>query len=101
MAISDGYIAIEERAMASYSIAEAKNRLPQLVAAAERGEQVVITRRGKTVAEIKPKADAPKRVTPEAMDKLRERLAHLPPIDYSAVEIVRQIRSRSSEVEPE
>jgi prevent-host-death family protein len=34
------------------SIAEAKNRLPELIRAVENGEQVIITRHGKPVAQI-------------------------------------------------
>ena len=34
------------------SIAEAKNRLPKLIRAVENGEEVVITRHGKPVAQI-------------------------------------------------
>ena len=36
------------------SIAEAKNRLPELIRAVEAGEQVVITRHGKPVAQLAP-----------------------------------------------
>ena len=36
------------------SIAEAKNRLPQLIRAVEAGEQVVITRHGTPVAQLNP-----------------------------------------------
>jgi len=36
------------------SIAEAKNRLPELIRAVEAGESVVITRHGKPVAQITP-----------------------------------------------
>ena len=36
------------------SIAEAKNRLPQLIRAVEGGETVVITRHGKPVAQLTP-----------------------------------------------
>jgi prevent-host-death family protein len=36
------------------SIAEAKNRLTQLIRAVEGGEQVVITRNGKPVAQLAP-----------------------------------------------
>ncbi|MGA3265062.1 MAG: type II toxin-antitoxin system prevent-host-death family antitoxin [Terracidiphilus sp.] len=36
------------------STAEAKNRLPELIRAVEGGEQVVITRHGKPVAQIAP-----------------------------------------------
>ena len=37
-----------------FTTAEAKNRLPELIRAAERGEQVVITRHGRPVAQIAP-----------------------------------------------
>ncbi len=40
--------------MADYSIADAKNHLPKLIDRAVSGEEVMITRRGKPVAEIKP-----------------------------------------------
>ena len=39
--------------MASYTVAEAKNRLPSLLKAAERGERVTITRHGKPVGELR------------------------------------------------
>lgn len=42
--------------MAVYSVAEAKNRLPRLIDKALEGEEVVITRRGKPVVELKPAA---------------------------------------------
>jgi prevent-host-death family protein len=42
--------------MASYSVAEAKSRLPALIDKAIEGEEVVITRHGKPVAELRPRA---------------------------------------------
>ncbi len=36
------------------SIAEAKNRLPEIIRSVESGEKVVITRHGKPVAQITP-----------------------------------------------
>ena len=36
------------------SVAEAKNRLPELIRAVEHGEDVVITRHGKPVAQLAP-----------------------------------------------
>ena len=45
MAIIDGM---------NVSTAEAKNRLPELIRAVESGEQVVITRHGRPVAQIAP-----------------------------------------------
>ena len=40
--------------MSTYSIAEAKNKLPQLINRALEGEGVVITRHGQPVVELKP-----------------------------------------------
>lgn len=40
--------------MADYSVADAKNHLPKLIDRAMSGEEVIITRRGKPVAELKP-----------------------------------------------
>ena len=39
--------------MTVYSVADAKNSLPKLIDRALRGEEVVITRHGKPVAELK------------------------------------------------
>lgn len=65
------------------STATAKNRLPELIRAVERGEQVVITRHGKAVAQIVPPPEpAPSRVI---FDGMRGRIKLLPgwddPID--------------------
>jgi prevent-host-death family protein len=40
--------------MPTYSVADAKNRLPSLIDKAIEGEEVVITRHGKPVAELRP-----------------------------------------------
>ena len=45
--------------MTTYSVAEAKNRLPQLIDRALEGEEVVITRRGKPVVELRPAVARP------------------------------------------
>lgn len=47
MAIPDGYIG-EMRV----SVAEAKNRLPEIIRAVEKGERVTICRRGTPVADV-------------------------------------------------
>ncbi len=41
--------------MSTYSVAEAKNRLPSLIDKAIEGEEVAITRYGKPVAELRPR----------------------------------------------
>jgi prevent-host-death family protein len=41
----------------SYSVAEAKNRLPSLIDKALAGEEMIITRRGKPVVELRPASE--------------------------------------------
>ena len=64
------------------SIVEAKNRLPELIRAVENGEEVVITRHGKPVAQIS--APPPKRRTVR-LGGMKDRIELLPgwndPID--------------------
>ena len=45
--------------MTTYSVADAKNHLPKLIDQALRGEEVVITRRGKPVIEFRPVSQRP------------------------------------------
>jgi prevent-host-death family protein len=64
------------------SIAEAKNRLPELIRAVEGGEQVVITRHGKPVAQIAPPPPERRKVQ---LGSMRDRIKLYPgwddPID--------------------
>ncbi len=71
MAISDGYTGIGM----DISIADAKNRLTQLIRAVEQGESVVITRNGKPVAQLAPPPPKRRRVR---FDGLKDRV-HLTP----------------------
>ncbi len=45
----------------TYTVAEAKNKLPELIKQAEAGARVVITKRGIPVVEIVRKAEEPRR----------------------------------------
>ncbi|HEX4080871.1 MAG TPA: type II toxin-antitoxin system prevent-host-death family antitoxin [Rhizomicrobium sp.] len=45
--------------MATYSVADAKNALPRLIDSALAGEEVIITRHGKSVAELRPVSASP------------------------------------------
>ena len=78
--------------MAHYSIADAKNRLPSLVSASERGERVTITRHGKPVAELRPVAERRKRVSPASLDWLEQQLADLPVSEEDSVEQLDALR---------
>ena len=73
--------------MAAYSVAEAKNTLPKLIDRALEGEEVIITRRGRSVAELRPVQQplAPSRGTYEW---LRSRRDARPGIDLTSVEIL-------------
>jgi len=60
-------------AMSTYSVAEAKNRLPELIDRALEGEGVTITRRGQPVAELKPIPEPARPVAPADLDWLAAR----------------------------
>jgi len=57
--------------MSHYGVAEAKNQLTSLIDRAMAGEEVIITRHGKPVVELKPMAKPLKMPTKEAFDRLR------------------------------
>lgn len=57
--------------MSTYSVAEAKNQLSSLIDRALNGEDVVITRHGQPVAEIRGIPSPPRRVTPADIEWLR------------------------------
>lgn len=59
--------------MSSHSVAEAKNKLSELIDRALEGEDVVITRHGRAVVELKPLQQPPRPVTPADLDWLRSR----------------------------
>ena len=73
--------------MTSYSVADAKNTLPKLIDRALRGEEVVITRRGKPVVELRPAA---RRAAPATGTHawLRARTRARPGIGLNSVELL-------------
>jgi prevent-host-death family protein len=76
--------------MASYSVAEAKNRLPSLIDKALDGEEVVITRHGKPVAELRPR----KRLSEDERRALYDRMAKQAakrPVSISSVDLLNQM----------
>jgi prevent-host-death family protein len=86
--------------MTTYSVADAKNRLPALIAAAERGETVTITRYGKPVAELKPVTPPPKRrMTQEEHEQFFAELnsLRLPPLGEDAGTLVRRMRDEEGD----
>ena len=62
------------RPMSTHSVAEAKNKLPELIDRALKGEGIIITRHGQPVAELKPIPAPGRRITDadiEWLDKHR------------------------------
>jgi len=81
--------------MSHHSVVEAKNNLSDLIARAERGEDVVITRHGTPVVELRavqPAERKPRRMTQADFDWLDSVRIELAPGALSAVELVRQMR---------
>ena len=77
--------------MGVYSVAEAKNRLPKLIDKALEGEEVVITRRGKPLVEIKPATARPVQ-SPERVRAMTEwllkRTRSRPGVGMTSVELL-------------
>ncbi len=77
----------------SYSVAEAKNRLSELIERALAGEDVTITRHGKPVVMLRPVEKLPRPVTQADIDWLRARQARFKGLKtLDATALVRQMR---------
>ncbi len=78
--------------MAEYSVAAAKDRLSSLIAKAEAGEEVIITRRGKPAVELRAVQAGeldPDRVR-AAHEWLKKRVQSRPRIAIPSAELLRQ-----------
>jgi prevent-host-death family protein len=74
--------------MPAYSVAQARNSLPKLIDRAMEGEEVVITRHGKPVAELRPATVAPVQGVGSTAWLVSRAL---PSIGVSSVELLNQI----------
>lgn len=75
--------------MSAYSVAEAKDNLSSLIAKAEAGEEVVITRHGKPVVELRPTPAATVKTAGEATyEWLRACREQRPAISTTSVELL-------------
>lgn len=78
--------------MSRHSVVEAKNNLSDLIARAERGEEVVITRHGAPVVELRPIKPAGRAMTEADMDWLDEQRIPRRNSDVDAGSLVSQMR---------
>jgi prevent-host-death family protein len=69
-----------------FSIAEAKNKLPELIRAMEQGREIIITRHGKPVAQLLPAPPSRRQVR---LGEMKDRIRLLPgwddPIDIDSL----------------
>ncbi|MGA9866458.1 MAG: type II toxin-antitoxin system prevent-host-death family antitoxin [Acetobacteraceae bacterium] len=78
--------------MATYSVADAKNHLPRLIDEALDGEDVVITRHGKPVVELRATAAPEVRRDRTALNEwMRARREARKGMDITSVELLRQL----------
>jgi prevent-host-death family protein len=86
----------EKPAMSEYSVADAKNRLPTLIDKALQGEEVVITRRGKPLVELRPTLVRP--LPPAGTHAwLQARRRSRPSIGLTSVEILNLLYDESED----
>jgi prevent-host-death family protein len=79
---------LRRAAMSRYSVTVAKNTLPSLIDRAASGEEVILTRRGKPVAELHPILAREARGSPATYEWLRARRAAESLIGITSVELL-------------
>lgn len=80
--------------MTIYSVADAKNGLPRLIDRALEGEEVVISRRGRAVAELR--AIKPRPAAATSYDWLKRRRHERVGVGMSSVELLDQLYEKDS-----
>jgi prevent-host-death family protein len=83
--------------MSTHSVAEAKNKLSELINRALKGEGVVITRHGQPVVELKPVKPVKRGMTEADFEWLRERRAQMTPMKVDAGTFVSDMRDEEWE----
>jgi prevent-host-death family protein len=78
--------------MGIHSVAEAKNRLPELIDRALCGEGIIITRHGRPVAELKPIPQPARPVSPADLDWLAALRSKLKRTKQNAADLVSAMR---------
>jgi prevent-host-death family protein len=82
--------------MGTHSVAEAKNRLPELIDRALKGEGIVITRHGRPVVELKPIPEPARPVSAADLDWLAARRVKVRGMKKNAAELVTAMRDEEN-----
>ncbi len=77
--------------MTTFSVADAKTNLPRLIDRALGGEEVIITRHGKPVAELRPAGAPHRRAAPATYAWLRSRRRGRSPGVRTSVELLNDL----------
>jgi len=81
--------------MAAFSIAETRNHLSEVIDRALAGEEVIVTRHGQPVVEIKPLQKPLKRITRDSIEWLKSgRVGRIMPT-LDAATVVSQLRDEN------
>ena len=81
--------------MATYGVAEAKNKFTHLLDRAENGEHVVITRHGKPIAELRPVQTMTWEEQKAKMKEITDRAKSRPPlVGITSLELINLDRDR-------
>jgi prevent-host-death family protein len=83
--------------MSTHSVAEAKNKLPELIDRALKGEGVVITRHGHPVVELRPLAYPERQVTDDDIGWLDKRRIKRRKPSIDSVKLIREMRDEEDE----
>jgi len=78
--------------MSTHSVADAKNQFSRLIDRALKGEEVVITRRGQPIIQLKPVRPPPRPITEADIEWLRARRALLKPSKEDAGTFISRMR---------
>jgi prevent-host-death family protein len=81
--------------MSTYSVADAKNQLSELIDRALKGEGVVITRHGRPMVELKPIDEPPHAVSAADLDWLATHRVGRAPVSEDAGSLVERMRDES------
>lgn len=83
--------------MTTYSVAQAKNRLSELIDRALKGEDVVITRHGHAVAQLRTAPQPGRKMTAEDVDWIRRAQIIPRRLDDDRMSIVERMRNEDHE----